>query len=374
MNLNGYIEKFGKRSFKTFPFNDVDALVLSQLTYINLDQVVSSISENKKPIKIKDFKIKDMSSFTDGSVDKKFDIKMIDLLMKSRRFKDISAGYYLKSFSKDNVIQYFSITYFLPDGSIFISYRGTDTTLIGWKEDFILAFEPTIPSHELATTYAHDILNKYNDRDFYLGGHSKGGNIAFYVACHLNELESNRLIFAYSFDGPGFKSPIRKYPSYDLNKDKMLKYLTYNDMIGYFYDDVEPYKIVHSNGLLLGGHDPFYWKINNNGMFMSARSTSTYAKARSKRFSLWLNSLSKKDTKLIFDTIFDLFGENNTIYDLGKNLPKNLVSGKSTLDSYPDEARKKLSEMLKSLVKFMIGVDKNNIQEDKEVVKIENKD
>ena len=374
MNLNGYIEKFGKRSFKTFPFNDVDALILSQLSYINLDQVISSIDEDKKPIKIKDFVIKDMSSFTDGSVDKKFDIKMIDLLMKSRRFKDIAAGYYQKSFSKDNIIQYFSVTFFLPDGSLFIAYRGTDTTLIGWKEDFILAFEPTIPSHNLAVKYAYQILDKFKDKEFYLGGHSKGGNIAFYVACHLLEEHSNRLIFAFSFDGPGFKVPIRSYPSFETNKEKLLKYYTYRDVIGYFYDDVKPYKVVHSNGLLFGGHDPFYWYINKNGMFITSKETTKTAKVISKRFLSWLNSVGNNDKKLMFDTLFEIFGENDTVYDLGKNLPKTLVGGKSILANYPEETRKKLSTLFKSLVKFMVGNDKNKQTKEEKLAKIENKE
>ena len=374
MNINDYIVKFGRRSHKTFPYNDVDALILSQLAYINLDQVVPSLYDDKKPIKIKDFDIQAMSSFPDGSVDKKFDIKMIDLLKKSRRFKDIEVGYYLKSHSNDNIIQYFSVTYFLPDGTMFIAYRGTDTTLLGWKEDFLMAFSPTIPSHELALTYAHGILLKCKDREFFLGGHSKGGNIAFYVATHLNESESSRLIFAYSFDGPGFKEDIRKFPSFELNKEKMLKYYTYNDVIGYFYNDVKPYKIVSSNGLLFGGHDPFYWKINARGMFISNPTTSKYAKIRSKRLLMWLDSMNKEDSKLMFDTLFELFGENETIYDLAKNLPKNIKLGRVTFVNYPEEKRKRIVSLLKNLLKFMLGQYKTKKIPNKiEINKVEEK-
>lgn len=354
MNINDYVVRFGKKTFKSFPLNDVDFLIFSQLAYINLDLVCSSYKEDTSPIKIKDFDIKDMEAFTTGSVDQKFDKKLIELMMKSKRYKDIEVGYYKKIFSKEETTQFFAVTLFLPNKEIFISFRGTDTTIIGWKEDFLIAFEPIMPSQREGLFYAQNIISKFSDYRYYLGGHSKGGNIAFYVATHLNEAQSERLIGAYSFDGPGFKGGIKKYPFYEINKDKLFKYMTYNDLIGYFYEDVKPYKIVHSTGLLLGGHDPFFWQIGLNGSFSVAKRTSRRAKRRARKFYNWLDSLKDEDSKLIFDTTFELFGKNDTIFDLAKNFPLDILKNKAFIEQLTKDKRKRLLNSFKKLIMFMV--------------------
>ena len=354
MNINNYISKLGHKTFDEMPFNDIDGLILSELSFVNFDIVVPSIDVEQEALKIGDIDAEDKVAFYKGSVDYKYNQTMFELMQKSNRFKDIKVGYYQKQFSKNNIVQFFSIAFILPDNTLYLSFRGTDTTIVGWKEDFLLAFAPTMPSHELALQYVRKMINKFPDSKYYLGGHSKGGNIAFYVACHLNEKQSERLIGAYSYDGPGFKDGIKYYPSFERNKAKLYKYLTYNDVIGYFYKDVKAHKVVNSNGLLLGGHDPFFWQVNSKGEFITSESTSGYAKVRAKKLIAWLNSLSKQETKLIFDAVFDVFGENDTIYDLAKNLPSNLLKTRKTMEKYSEPDKKLLIKSIKMLIIFIL--------------------
>ena len=356
MNINDYIARFKDTSFKSLAFNDVDSLILSQLSYINFDLVCGTYLENKKPIRIKDIKIKDRNFFFKDSADNKYDEKMLKLLQTSKRFQNLEVGFYCKSHSKEHMIQFYAITIFLPKYEIFISFRGTDTSILGWKEDFLMAFKPELPSYLIAMSYTDFIINKYPDHYFYLGGHSKGGNIAFYVASNLNEEKSKRLINAFSFDGPGFKDGINKFPYYELNRHKLLKYMTNNDLIGLLYETEKPYKVVYSTGLLLGGHDPFFWAINSKGRFVTVNSVSSYAKRRAKRLLAWLNSLSVEDSELLFQSFFRIFGENETIYDLGKNLSKDFTKNRAALlKELSEEDKKKLGASLKKFANFMLS-------------------
>ena len=359
MNINDYVLKFKNKTFDKMPFNDVDSLILSQLSYVNFDMVTSSIDEDKEPVAFKDIIIEDKKAFYLGSVDSKNNEAMFDLMQKSKRFKDIKVGHYLRQFSKNNIIQFFSITFILPDDTLYIAFRGTDTTVVGWKEDFLLAFEPTMPSHKLAVQYTNKIIKKYEKNKFYLGGHSKGGNIAFYVTCHLSEKQSERLIKAFSYDGPGFKDGITKFPRYLSVRHRLTKFLTYNDVIGSVFNNMKRYKVVHSPGVLFGGHDPFYWKvIAKNNDFWYAKDVSKGSKKYSRRVMKWLESLTILDRKLAADALFDVFANNNTIYDLFRNFLKNLISIKKSLAKYSPEEREKLKAIIKRLMGFLLNSSK----------------
>ena len=58
----------------------------------------------------------------------------------SVRFGSLKLNYYMNVVNEDKEAQFSAITYVLEDKNVFIAYRGTDATLIGWKEDLNLAF------------------------------------------------------------------------------------------------------------------------------------------------------------------------------------------------------------------------------------------
>lgn len=352
MNINGYIRKFGNKTFKEEPFNDIDALILAELSYINIDML---IPEGKHKVKVKeiDTKLFNKEVFVD-SVDALYNKSMLKLMMASKRFSNCVLKDVVRKFSKEDINQFFAVNVVLPNGDLFLSYRGTDITLIGWKEDFLLTYQSTFLSQIQALEYADNVLSKC-DNKFYLGGHSKGGNLAFYAALHLGEQYEDRLINAYSFDGPGFKDGIKQLKTYESRINRLIKYRTYNDVIGSFYNNMDTYKTVHSTGLLFGGHDPFFWQINGfTGEFMCAKDISSGSKKYSKRVMNWLDSLTYDDKTLATDALFEIFKENDTIYDLAKNVGKNIFQHKKALTRYSDNEQDRLRVLMKRLVKYIV--------------------
>ncbi len=350
MNINRYI-KLNNETFEKAPFNYVDGLILSELSYINLDILLY----RKDSLKLKDIDKSLLNKKVfDGSVDASKNKIMLNLMIDSKRFQDLVISDVERSFSSEMGNQFLAMTITLPDGTKFLSFRGTDTTLTGWKEDAFLIYKDTVLAQDEAIEYTLRILRGKKDK-FYLGGHSKGGNLAFYSALNLPDKIADYLIEAYSYDGPGFKDGITNYPAYPLVIDKLVKFRTYNNVIGSFFNNMKKYKVVHSTGLLFGGHDPFYWQVNNQNDFVYKKDISNASKKYSKRVMNWLESLTYEDRELATDALFDLFDSSETIYDLMKNFATDIIHVNERLKDYTPEERIKLKAIIRRFIAFIVG-------------------
>ena len=352
MRIFGYLKKFGTYSFKERRLSDVDALIFTELGYINFHLLLNDAGE----IMLKDITDEQMENkdvFV-GSVDAKKNKKMLNLMRKSKRYGRCVVKKVVNVFSHENENQFYAMLIVLPNKNLFIDFRGTDTTLIGWKEDFKVLGEKEIIAQKQAHDYMNEILMTYNGR-FYVGGHSKGGNLAFYAAMHLSEVYNHRFIGAYSFEGPGFTTNILDYPSYEMVKTRLIKYLTFNTIIGAAFKDIDRYRVVYSSGIL-GGHDPFNWQIHGkSGRFRLARDISNSAKRLNGKLMGWIYSLSIKDRLLLVEAFFTIFGDSGTIYDLFRNFFRNLFHMKKSLKGYTDEEHVTLKMIFKTLVGFLFA-------------------
>ena len=357
MNINGYIKKNSDEEFSTLPFNYVDGLIFSELSYINFDLLL----DKRKELKFKEINAKELTKdIFAGSVDANKNKVMLNLMRKSKRYGEVVVKNVKRYFSNKETNQFLALTLVLEDGTMFISYRGTDTTIIGWKEDSLMIYRDIIMAQTQALNYAKRILRN-NDNKFYLGGHSKGGNLAFYTALNLPPDRTPNLIEAFSYDGPGFKEGITKFPSYISVHKRLTKFRTYNDVIGSIFNNMKKYKVVHSPGLLFGGHDPFYWQVvAKDNDFKYAKDISNGSKKYSRRIMNWIESLTYEDRKLATDALFDVFSNNETIYDLFRNFLKNILDIKKSLKKYSSEEKERLKAIIRRFFGFLI--DSSNVK------------
>lgn len=350
MNIIGYVKKFGKCPFSELPFNDIDALIFAELAYLNIHLAV----KGKTYRLIKNVKIKDTKEFYKSSVDAKNNRRLFELMMKSNRFKNVKIG---NANWKDNLRiheQFYAITLILPDETRYISFRGTDITVDGWKEDLLIAYRDDIPSQKSALKYANEVLKTFHT-PFYIGGHSKGGNLAVYAALHMGDKYEDRLIKVYSFDGPGFKTNVYELDSYKRVSHKYIKYLTTHDIVGVIYNRNPSPIIVYSDGILLGGHDLFYWGIKKNEpAFVLSKERSTFSKDSESALMGWLNSEDDECKEIAVKVVFDLLGTHATLYDLLLNAGRIVTNGKKIIESYTEEQRAKVKEIFKRLGAFYL--------------------
>lgn len=138
----------------------------------------------------------------------KEDIRLLASLAESPRFQNMEIMMYVNQIDTETQTQFPVITVLIDEDRYFISFRGTDNTLVGWKEDFNMGFVCPVPAQELALHYVEKIAHSVSGR-FIIGRHSKGGNLAAYTsACCSNDVQE-RIEKVYNYDGPG--STIRYY-------------------------------------------------------------------------------------------------------------------------------------------------------------------
>ena len=333
MNINSYIKRVSNFTYKELAFNEVDFLIFSELAYIDLQLVVPQLGNNKKKfIKLKDISEERIDEINHRSVDDKYNKVMLKSMMKSKRYQDILVGYAYEIFSKELANQFAAFTLILPNKVAFITFRGTDISLAGWKEDLIGTYLSETLAQKEARSYTNHVLGEI-DNKFYLGGHSKGGNLAMFSALNLIKKDyEDRLISALSFDGPGFKDDVSETPVFQRMESKLEKYLTNRDVIGVMFNQIKNPKIVKSTGLLFGGHDPFFWQVskNNVGQFLHIKKRTNSSIIGQKTFELWIPRIPDSDKMLAVEALFDIF-KDDTIYQLFSNAPKSIINYKKSL-------------------------------------------
>ena len=180
-------------------FNEIDNLILSRFSYFPFDKI---IKENEV-VTIKElserFKKQDIRKLP---ILWKDDVDLFPLMGESRRFGEMLATKFINKIDLEQEKQFSAITFELPDNTIYVAYRGTDDTIVGWKEDLNMSFSLQVPAQIEAVKYLEFIASKF-DNQIRVGGHSKGGNLAIYAASFCNPEVQNRIIKVYNNDGPG---------------------------------------------------------------------------------------------------------------------------------------------------------------------------
>ena len=206
MNLLGYIKKYGQYDFRQKPFNTVDATICITLAYLNFELYL----KESDSIIIKDIPDDLIVPLCAGEFTTIQNRKLVRLLRISKRFQNGVVRYVRSVRDKETTTQFFALTLFLPHVDPIICFRGTDLTLIGWKEDLMMILNDAVLAHIEARDYVNDIYHKINSH-FLIGGHSKGGNLALYSSVNCDINAQNDIINIYNLDGPGFRNALFFY-------------------------------------------------------------------------------------------------------------------------------------------------------------------
>ena len=176
-----YLQKYGDISFREKPLNDVDSLALCQLSYLKFDGMVSDVRHNGPSVTLREIAERPDVDKLFGDVRfEKENRALFEGMLSGRRFRDMKLNCYINLVEKEWETQFSAITFILDDGTLFLAFRGTDETIIGWKEDFNMAFLSPVPGQEYSVKYVN-MVTGWLHQPFYIGGHSKGGNLAVWA-------------------------------------------------------------------------------------------------------------------------------------------------------------------------------------------------
>lgn len=174
MNIIQYIKKNKDKTFKDFPFNEIDNLIYSLLTYIDFTNVIPAFKSKQITLREAALKLSSKSNdFRGMFIGNTF--KMLQIMKDTKRYQDTLLYNYMKVVNSD--MQFGAMTMKLPDNSIYVAFAGTDSSIIGWEEDFKMTYLYPGASQKYATIYLNKTIGLF-DKNIRVGGHSKGGNLA----------------------------------------------------------------------------------------------------------------------------------------------------------------------------------------------------
>ena len=290
-------------TFREKPFSVVDSTVLSQLTYLNMSNVVPGIGD-KKPVTIAHlYRAERFTEYVEDTIFPKQNRQLLNALCASPRFRDIKINYYIDSVDEEKEKQFAAMTFFLPTGEIYVAYRGTDSTINGWKEDFNMFFLDVIPGQMSAARYLKWVAARTEGR-LYVGGHSKGGNLAMYSASFVNKEIQDRIITVFNHDGPGLTKGAMAREDFSDITGKINITLPHSSLIGLIFCHGN-YTVVESKRIGLMQHDLFSWEIKDGSFIYEEEVKPGGNRIVDSVYDL-MEVLSEEDRQLFVDTTFEI--------------------------------------------------------------------
>lgn len=191
------------RDFDAFPFNEVDGLALAQLSYVRMpDCVPRHPSHDLVPIAAL-LRAEDYDAMCGHIWSPSMNVDLIRAMAESPRWRHARVGGYMDVTDPDEAMQFSASLFDLGNGVLVVAFRGTDSTIVGWKEDFMMAFRRPVAAQEAAARYLKEVAAWWHGLMIVVG-HSKGGNLAVYAAAEASADVQERIIAVHSYDGPGF--------------------------------------------------------------------------------------------------------------------------------------------------------------------------
>ncbi len=296
-------------SFGEKPFNNVDSLVLAQLAYVDFAAGVPGLKKNQPQISLSNFneEMADFKKMFAHVLPQNQTRELLLALAKSPRFKRVKIAYYVNDSSQLLQKQFAAVAFLLTERLTYVAFRGTDDTILGWKEDFNMSFMQTTPSQKTAVTYLKKVARKTKG-ELLIGGHSKGGNLAVYAAVFASFSVIRRIKTIYSHDGPGLNLNWWQSFRWSLIKNKIEKTLPQSSLVGILLETSHNYKIVKSSRLSIMQHDPFSWLIEKDD-FVYTNKRSKSVDHFNKSLTKWLKEIPSAKREIFVDTLYQLLTE-----------------------------------------------------------------
>ena len=360
-NIFDYM-KWRDISLEKVEFNEIDNLILSRLSYFPFDGIVNEYEE----ITLEDAYVRTKEIGTTGRILQAEDIDLFPILAKSVRFGKVKLTNFVNKVEPEAEKQFSAITIILPDNTIYVSFRGTDNTIIGWKEDFNMSFSELVPSQLDAVKYLDKVAKKYNNK-LRVGGHSKGGNLAVYAGAFCKPETKKKILKVYNNDGPGFSDKVIESIEYKEILGKVHTYIPQTSVIGRLLKHKEKTTIIKSIETGIMQHDLYSWQVMGD-KFVRTKQTD-YSDFIDSTITNWLKKVSPKQREEVIDTWFEILNSTNvkTVNELSSKKIRNVTAMIRTYSNLNAETKKIMTKTLMALLRagkdnIAMGKTKDNIK------------
>lgn len=307
MNIFDYLDWRADIPFETDPFNYVDNLVLSELAYAKLSDVLTN--ENLV-LSIEELTHRFFSLHSIEEIEKGegYTARAPLLLLKmahSRRYGGTKVFAHIDILKPEKTEQMSAVSFLLPDHTVYAAFRGTDSTIAAWKEDFTLSYLDSTPGQKRAAEYL-DRRFSGGTLPLRIGGHSKGGNFAVYAAVKADEAVRRRIIQVFSNDGPGFRDAFIESEAYQNTLPKIISIIPESSMIGMCMENEYDHLIVRSDNSGIEQHDALSWQVMRNH-FVKAEKRSQESYFFDRTIRRWIEGIPDEERKRFIDSLFSFY-------------------------------------------------------------------
>lgn len=389
-----------QRSFEELPFNEVDALILAQLAYEDIPRLVPALDNERNmygtfrgrmhhfPMDRHNLRqsakallrapfsaitLKQMDEVLHGGADSACQHQVhavnftdpaimhsfVRTVAANPRFSGLRVGAFAERFDTDEQTQTAALTFLLPDGTLVLSFRGTDDSLVGWKEDFNMAFQYPVPAQRMAADYICAVAKLWPG-DMILTGHSKGGNSAVYAAMNAPAKIRKRITAVYSLDGPGFPEHVVTSEPYLSTVSKVHKIVPDSSIIGMVLETPEPCVVVKADCEGLMQHFAFAWQVDGDA-FVRVDDIAPSSHEFNSSFNRWMTSLSREEREHAVDALFQVIHASGatTFSGLIASMPLSLPSMIGAIVGLTPDERKHLMEAMRMLAAAATARNRN---------------
>ncbi len=347
-NLLDYLDWRGDLELNTVPFGEVDGLILSCLSYARLEDIVPGIGEGSITIHeaAKEFfrvhpqeELKKDQSFTN------FSPRILEKCAMSRRFGNATVSHFVNEVDPSKDLQFSAMQIVTDDGIPFVSFRGTDDTLTGWKEDFNISYQ-LVPADRRAASYL-EMVQKDDKRPLRIGGHSKGAHLAVYAASTASPSIKDRIIAIYEEDGPGFNEEMIRDSRMEKLAPLIHRVTPTTSIIGTLLLHYREPVIVKSSETGVNEHSPVSWQVMGDHFLLSP----TYSRAGElfdETFNTWIAGEDMEHRKGFIDDLFSCLEASGatTVSELRRHTPKQTKAIWDRLRQINPESRVTLEKLI----------------------------
>ena len=349
-NIMDYISWRGDLSFEQSQFNEVDNLILACFSYVNLDGISAVTKQKGIGLKKLTKEFMKLHTMKELEADKSF-IRLAPFMMmemaKSVRFGKCVVRNYVNDIVTEAEQQFAALEIVLEDGTSYVSFRGTDDTIIGWKEDFNLS-TGVVPAQKRAIEYLQKI-SEHTDGMLRVGGHSKGGNLAIYgsVMC---KSAHEKILEIYSNDGPGFSREFQELPEMKEMMPKIIRIIPEYSIIGTLLEHEKEPVIVASSSKGLLQHDGFSWEVQGPAL-VRRDSLNKTALRFIEILHKWIDGMDTEQKRLLIEDLFATLQASGyeNLSEVQSGGLKSLAAMVKRVEKFAPESRGMMQELLTAI-------------------------
>lgn len=351
-NMMDYLDWRGDLSLAREPFNEVDNLLMSYLAYVRLDGIAPAPGEPPRPLKEvgeQFFQIHSEEYLKKEKSLTRLAWKVVPKLMESPRFNGSRVRNYVNYISQENEVQFCALEILLDDGTSYVAYRGTDDTIVGWKEDFLMV-TGEVPAQSTAVEY----LNYIGRNSGYLlrvGGHSKGGNLAVYAAAQCEPEIQQRILKVYNNDGPGFRQEFLDSDGLAAVQSKIVRIIPEASIVGMLMLHNTKPQVIESSQKGTMQHDALSWEVMGNH-FVRAKELSKSSEFFDRTLKNWMDGIEESGREAFINDLFSVFEAPGveTFTELQEGGLRSVKAILEQADELQPESKKIVQQLLMSFL------------------------